>query len=73
MPKRYFKKAVMRNLLRRRIREAYRKNKMPLLQLLEKKGRRIDLAIVWSDPGPAEYPQIEESVRDLIVRLSGIR
>jgi len=73
VPKRYFKKAVMRNLLRRRIKEAYRKNKMPLIDFLVKSGRHIDMAVIWSDPEPAEYKQIEESVKDLIGKLTRIK
>ena len=33
VPKRYFRKAVDRNLIRRRIREAYRQNKLPLREV----------------------------------------
>lgn len=73
VPKRYFKKAVMRNLLRRRIREAYRKNKFPLTEYLTKNGKHMDLAIIWSSPGPADYGQIEESVKELIRKLTHVR
>jgi len=73
VPKRHFKKAVLRNLLRRRIKEAYRKNKQPLFESLKKKGRHIDLAIIWSASEPAGYVQIEDSVKELINRLLSIR
>jgi ribonuclease P protein component len=73
VPRRHFKKAVTRNLLRRRIKEAYRKNKQPLLESLKKKGRCIDLAIIWSATEPAGYLQIEDSVKELINRLLTIR
>lgn len=73
VPKRYFKKAVMRNLLRRRIREAFRKNKTTLTEHLTKNGKHMDLAIIWSSPGPADYRQIEESVKELIRKLTHVR
>jgi len=73
VPKRYFKKAVMRNLLRRRIREAYRKNKVPLTEYLIKNEKHMDLAIIWSSPDPADYGQIEESVKELIRKLTHVR
>jgi ribonuclease P protein component len=73
IPKRYFKKAVMRNLLKRRIREAYRKNKSELYLNLLEKNRRMDIAIIWTNNTPATYLQITESVREMIRRLIAIK
>lgn len=63
----------MRNLLRRRIREAWRKNKAPLTEYLTKTGQHMNLAIIWSASSPAEYVQIEESVKELIRKLTNIQ
>lgn len=73
VPKRHFKKAVMRNLLKRRIREAWRKNKLPLIKSLENKQRRLDVALIWSDINPADYTAIEESIIEIIDKLIHLR
>jgi ribonuclease P protein component len=73
VPKRYFKKAVDRNLIRRRIREAYRKNKEPLLTALSGTGKRIDLAITWTDTAIRSYSETEKAVKDMMQRLSSLK
>lgn len=46
--KRHFKRAVKRNRVKRQVREAYRKHKHILTEVLEKEpGRRIVLAFLW--------------------------
>jgi len=73
VPKRYFKKAVTRNLLKRRIREAYRKNKQPLLNYLENSDKCFDLAIIWNSNKPSVYSEIEKSIRDMVHQLTHLR
>jgi len=73
IPKKYFKRAIMRNLLKRRIREAYRKNKSDLYAGLLEKNKRIDIAIIWSGNTTATYVEITESVREMIRRLIAIK
>ncbi|MGB8358241.1 MAG: ribonuclease P protein component [Bacteroidales bacterium] len=70
VPKRNFKKAVDRNLIRRRVKEAYRKNKMPLIRSLFAGNKHIDLAILWVDNAIQPYDIAERSIKEMIVKLS---
>ena len=73
VPKRHFRKAVDRNLIRRRIREAYRKNKMPLVSSLAEAGKRIELAIIWTDTKIRPYSETERSVIEMVQKLSRLK
>ncbi len=59
VPKRSFAKAVDRNLLKRRIREAYRKNKHGLYEILEKKNLSIDVMLIYLSKEILLYKEIE--------------
>ncbi len=45
--KRRFKRAVKRNWVKRRIREAYRLNKQPLLEAVQQNGCRLVVAFIY--------------------------
>ncbi len=62
VPKRLFKKAVDRNLLKRRIREAYRLNKTDLHELVLRKDLKIILVIQYKHREIAGYQAIEEAL-----------
>ena len=62
--KKFFKRAVKRNLLKRRIREAYRTQK----QLLPSCG--IDLLLIWSGKELADYLTIRSEVAAVLSRIS---
>ncbi|MCK6648183.1 MAG: ribonuclease P protein component [Bacteroidia bacterium] len=68
VPKRNFKRAVDRNKLKRRSREAYRKNKADLLikQLGDKK---ICLMLVYIAKEKLEYIEIEQKIKEGLQRL----
>lgn len=68
VPKRNFKRAVDRNKLKRRSREAYRKNKADLLisHLGEKK---ICLMLVYIAKEKLEYIEIEQKIKEGLQRL----
>jgi ribonuclease P protein component len=67
--KRNFKRAVDRNLLRRRCREAYRKNKHLFFESPEGQAP-ASIAFVLIAKEKVEYEVIERSMKKLIVRLS---
>ncbi len=69
--KRKIKNAVDRNHIKRLFREAYRKNKHPLLNILQSKNQHITLGFIYVGNKEQDYSFIEEKVKlaiDLLVR-----
>ncbi|HRZ41204.1 MAG TPA: ribonuclease P protein component [Bacteroidales bacterium] len=69
VPKRRIRKSVDRNLIRRRMREAYRRNKHILHLLPEQKSFHLEIALVWVAPDALPYLETEQK---LIVLLQHI-
>jgi ribonuclease P protein component len=67
--KRGFKLAVVRNLLKRRIREAYRKKKSQLYGFLTEKGINICFIMIYRSDKISDYIAIESAVHDVIQKL----
>ncbi|MDX9928513.1 MAG: ribonuclease P protein component [Bacteroidales bacterium] len=67
---RHFKKAVTRNLIKRRIREAYRKKKEIIYTPLSEKGIKLALIIQYVDREVRDYATIEKAVQDSLGKLS---
>ena len=64
--KRNHKRAVVRNLLKRRTREAYRLHKAPLCE-----ATGLHLALVYASKNVEEYRVIEAAVQKIIVIVNG--
>ena len=67
---RNFKKAVQRNLLKRRMREAYRLHKSTLMEQLENKQLSLDLMFVYQAKEITEYTDVEVAVKRLVGLLT---
>jgi ribonuclease P protein component len=70
VPKHNFHKAVQRNLIRRRIREAYRKNKQGVTEELEKKNQAMAFIIIYTGKEIATYAEIESKIILILQRLT---
>lgn len=66
VPKRNFKRAVKRNLLKRRIREAYRLNKS---EFMPSSGCRLNIMFVYTAKEVLEYSYIERKLLSLSQKL----
>ena len=69
IPKKRFKRAVKRNLIRRRIKEAYRKNKHILTDTLQSQETALDMAILYLDREILDYQTLEKKLKDLLQKL----
>ncbi|MBA4409900.1 MAG: ribonuclease P protein component [Odoribacter sp.] len=69
--KRNFKHAVKRNLLKRRMREAYRLNKPGFYNELAAKNLQITIMFVYIGKDVAEYPAIEKGMISAFKKVLG--
>ena len=68
--KRRFKRAVKRNRVKRRIREAYRVNKHELLNILVERKCRLAIAFIYLSDQLVESSIIEDRMRIALVRIT---
>jgi len=69
VPKRGFRLAVTRNLIRRRMREAYRKNKYVLYEYLAAKNKQIVFIAIARGNKVPDFRAIENSTHEMLNRL----
>jgi len=67
--KRNFKRAVKRNLLKRRMREAYRLNKPALYDEIAAKNLQIAMMFVYIGKDIIEFPEIEKGMISAFKKL----
>lgn len=70
VPKKKFKRAVKRNLIKRQVREAYRVRKYALLDPLEAKGKRMLIAFLYIDKEVYPFSKMEKAMDKAIQLLS---
>jgi len=75
VPKRKFKKATERNLIKRRIRESYRTNKYELNTFLESQNLQLHVLVIYSSTEIQEFKKLNQRISEilnyLIQALSG--
>lgn len=70
VPKKKLRHAVDRVLMRRRIREAYRLNRIPLLHsVLAAPDVCVELAFIYLHKGETDYASVEKKMKRLLVRI----
>ena len=69
VPRRAFKKAVHRNRIRRRIKEAYRLQKDMIYEKLEEKDKQMAIMIVYTAKKPLPYKTIQTKMNLLLEKL----
>jgi len=67
--KRSFKLAVTRNLIKRRLREVWRKNKKTLYEHLASENIQIVLVVILRGSSVPDYVTIEKSIKEVMGKL----
>lgn len=70
VPKRYFKRAVKRNYVKRQVREAYRLNKHVLVNhLTQKADKTVSLCFIWTSDRLLPTAEVMKRMANLLTRL----
>lgn len=70
VPKKIIKSAAKRNLLKRRMREAYRINNTSLKELAKQNLISLQIAFIWNNKEIMPFKDIENKIIILLERLS---
>jgi len=70
VPKRLFKRAHDRNLLKRRMREAYRFQKDDLYRILESNGQQMAMMLVYIAKEELDFAEIKKAIIKIISRFN---
>ncbi|MGL4293023.1 MAG: ribonuclease P protein component [Bacteroidales bacterium] len=70
VPKKRFKRAVKRNLIRRRTKEAYRLNKQLLHTVLENQNKHLAIAFIYLDKEIRLFDNIETKMKEALSLLA---
>lgn len=71
VPKRYFKRAVKRNYVKRQVREAYRLNKQILVdRLIESGDKTLSLCFIWTADRLLPTAEVMSRMANLLTRLA---
>ena len=71
VPKRRFKRAVKRNLLKRRTREVFRKNKHILSESITD-NKQIHMIAIYNHDTALESTVLEEAMRKILGKIGGL-
>ena len=70
VPKKYIRNAVNRNILKRRMKEAFRVYKSALYEKIRSKNQQLAIAIIYQGQEILPYKVIEEKIKLILGRLS---
>ncbi len=69
IPKKRLKKATDRNLIKRRSKEAFRKNKNLLYEYLYINNKKIRFALIYSSSNRLDYQTIEKQICEILKKI----
>ena len=70
--KRRFRHAVLRNRLKRQIREVYRHHKQVLFDALRNEEKKIAMMLIYTGKADAAYVDLDQKMQELMQRLIGL-